>query len=39
MEVRKWLRQQSKDFYAAGSDTLVKQWDKCISLGGGYIKK
>jgi histone-lysine N-methyltransferase SETMAR len=26
-EVRKWLRQQSKDFYAAGFDALVKQWD------------
>jgi hypothetical protein len=24
MEVRKWLRQQSKDFCAAGFDTLVK---------------
>jgi hypothetical protein len=23
-EVRKWLRQQSKDFYAAGFDALVK---------------
>jgi hypothetical protein len=24
-EVRKWLRQQSKDFYAAGFDALVKR--------------
>jgi hypothetical protein len=24
-EVRKWLRQQSKEFYAAGFDALVKQ--------------
>jgi hypothetical protein len=23
-EVRKWLRQESKDFYAAGFDALVK---------------
>jgi hypothetical protein len=38
-EVRKWLRQQSKDFYAAGFDALVKQWDKCISVGGGYVEK
>jgi hypothetical protein len=30
-EVRKWLRQQSKDFYAAGFDALVKRWDECIS--------
>jgi hypothetical protein len=26
-EVRKWLRQQSKYFYAAGFDTQVKRWD------------
>jgi hypothetical protein len=24
-EVRKWLRQQSKDFYAAGFDALAKR--------------
>jgi hypothetical protein len=24
-EARKWLRQQSKDFYAAGFDALVKR--------------
>jgi hypothetical protein len=23
----KWLRQQSKDFYAMGFDTMVKQWN------------
>jgi hypothetical protein len=38
-EIRKWLRQQSKDVYAAGFDALVKRWDKCINVGGGYIKK
>jgi hypothetical protein len=38
-EVRKWLRQQSKDFYTAGFDALVKRWDKCISVGGGYVEK
>jgi hypothetical protein len=27
-QVQKWLRQLSKDFYAVGSDTLVKRWDK-----------
>jgi hypothetical protein len=37
-EVRKWLRQQPKDFYAAGFDALVKQYDKCINLGGGYVE-
>jgi hypothetical protein len=29
-EVRKWLRQQSEEFYAAGFDTVVKRWDKCM---------
>jgi hypothetical protein len=33
-EVRKWLRQQSNDFYAAGFDALLKRWDKCINVGG-----
>jgi hypothetical protein len=28
-EVRKWLRQQSKDLCAVGFDALVKRWDKC----------
>jgi hypothetical protein len=35
----KWLRQQSKDFYAAGFDALVKRWDKCINVGGGHVEK
>jgi hypothetical protein len=30
--VQKWLRQHSKDFYAAGFDALVKRWDKFISM-------
>jgi hypothetical protein len=38
-EVRKWLRQRSKDFYAAAFDSLVKRWDKCINVGGGYVEK
>jgi hypothetical protein len=33
------LRQQSQDSCAVGFDTLVKQWDKCISVGGGYVEK
>jgi hypothetical protein len=37
-EVQKWLRQQSKNFYAAGFDALVKRWDKCINVGGGYVE-
>jgi hypothetical protein len=38
-EVWKWLRQQSKDFYAAGFDALIKRWDIYISVGGGYVEK
>jgi hypothetical protein len=38
-EVRKWLRQQPKDFYAVGFDALVKRWDKCINVGEGYVEK
>jgi hypothetical protein len=38
-EERKWLRQQSKDFYAAGYEALVKGWDRCIKVGGGYVEK
>jgi hypothetical protein len=36
-ELRKWLRQ--KVFYAASFDALVKRWDECISVGGGYVDK
>jgi histone-lysine N-methyltransferase SETMAR len=38
-EVRKWLGRQSKDFYVAGFDALVKRWDKCINVSGGYVEK
>jgi hypothetical protein len=38
-EVRKWLRQQSKDFCAVGFGALVKRWDKCIIVGVGYVDK
>jgi histone-lysine N-methyltransferase SETMAR len=38
-EMRKWQGQESKDFYAAGFDALVKRWDKYINVGGGYIEK
>jgi hypothetical protein len=38
-EVRKWLRQQSKDFSAVGFDVLIKRWHKCINVGGGYVEK
>jgi hypothetical protein len=38
-EVRKWLSQQSINFYAEGFDALVKRWDKRMNVGGGYVKK
>jgi hypothetical protein len=38
-QVRKWLRQQVKESYAAGFDALVKRWGKFISVGGGYVEK
>jgi hypothetical protein len=38
-QVRKWLRQQSEDFYTAGFHALVKRWDKCINVNGGYDEK
>jgi hypothetical protein len=39
MEERKWLIKQSKYFYAADFDALVKRWDKCINVCGGYVEK
>jgi hypothetical protein len=38
-KVRKWLRQQSKEFNDVGSDELVKRWGKCINVGGGYVEE
>jgi hypothetical protein len=38
-EVRKWLRQQSKDFCVAGFDALVYRWAKRIDVGGEYVEK
>jgi hypothetical protein len=28
-----------KNFHAAGFDALVKRWDKCVIVGGGYVEK
>jgi head-tail adaptor len=39
LEVRMWLRQQPKDFYAAGIGTLIKRWDKCINVNVDYVGK
>jgi histone-lysine N-methyltransferase SETMAR len=40
-EPRKWLRQQSEDFYVAGFDALVRQWGKYkyINVSAGYVEK
>jgi hypothetical protein len=38
-QVRKWLRQQSEYFYAGGFDPLLKRWEKCSNIGGGYAEK
>ncbi|GBO33837.1 hypothetical protein AVEN_206095-1 [Araneus ventricosus] len=34
-----WMRQQPKEFYAAGIGTPIKRWDKCINIGGDYAEK
>ena len=34
-----WFRQQPKEFFAAGFQGLVKQWDKCLNLYGDYVEK
>jgi hypothetical protein len=38
-EVRKWVKQQSKDFYISGFDAMVNRWDKYVKVGGGYFEK
>jgi hypothetical protein len=38
-EVRKWLRRESEDLYAAGFYALVKRWNKFINVGKGYVEK
>jgi hypothetical protein len=38
-EERKWLRQQSKDFYVVGFEALVKRWYKCVNVVGEYVEK
>ncbi|GBM23457.1 hypothetical protein AVEN_181573-1 [Araneus ventricosus] len=38
-EVLLWMRQQLKEFYAAGIGALIKRWDKCINISGDYVEK
>jgi hypothetical protein len=35
----KWLRQQSRDFHAAGFDIPIKRWVEGVDVGGGYVEK
>ena len=32
------FRKQPQEFYAAGFQGLVKQWDKCLNLYGDYVE-
>ena len=34
-----WLWQQPKDFFSAGFQGLVKQWDKCLNAQDDYVEK
>lgn len=34
-----WFRQQTKNFQAAGFETLTQRWDKCVNIGGDYTEK
>jgi hypothetical protein len=38
-KLRKWLRQESKNFYAASFEALVKRLEKCVDVGGGNVEK
>jgi hypothetical protein len=38
-EVETEVQYSQKYFYAAGLHALVKRWNKCINVGGGYVKK
>ena len=37
--VRAWFQQQTKEFYAAGFQGLVKWWEKCLNLYRLYVEK
>ncbi|GBM93649.1 hypothetical protein AVEN_210273-1 [Araneus ventricosus] len=38
-EVLPWMRQQPKEFYAAGIVALIKRWEKCININGHLVEK
>jgi hypothetical protein len=33
------MAETTEYFCASGLEALVKRWDQCISVGGGYIEK
>jgi hypothetical protein len=34
-----WLQALDTDFFYAGIDALVYQWDKCLGKYGDYVEK
>ena len=34
-----WLQSQAADFYDCGISKLVKRYDKCLNVAGGYVEK
>jgi hypothetical protein len=37
--VEKWLTSQAADFYEQDISNLVPHYDKCLNVGGDYVKK
>ena len=37
--VKKWLCEQSPEFYEAGIHALVRRWNSAIERGGDYVEK
>jgi hypothetical protein len=37
--VTSWLQALDTDFFYAGRDALVYQWDKCLGKYGDYVEK
>uniref|UniRef100_A0A3Q1F823 Tc1-like transposase DDE domain-containing protein n=1 Tax=Acanthochromis polyacanthus TaxID=80966 RepID=A0A3Q1F823_9TELE len=38
-EVTSWLEDQPGVFYKNSLQSCIKRWEKCITLGGSYVKK
>ena len=37
--VKKWLCEQSLEFYEAGIHALIRRWNSAIERGGDYVEK